>query len=77
MKKHQILFTMLFVVILSISLSINAQVFSEAPITISAKGERLSYMIYVKLKSNDFVIIPEGKKFTDGNSISLKIFQSL
>ncbi|MEW6195693.1 MAG: S8 family serine peptidase [Bacteroidota bacterium] len=49
-----------------------AQVFSEAPVTISDKGERLSTMIYVKVKSSGYVEIPEGYKYVDANSISNK-----
>lgn len=52
--------------------SLRAQIFSEAPVTISDKGERLSTMIYVKFKPSDLINIPNGKKDVDGNFISNK-----
>ncbi len=52
--------------------SLRAQIFSEAPVTISDKGERLSNMIYVKFKPIDLINIPNGKKDVDGNFISNK-----
>ena len=72
MKKHTFIFWLLAAVLFQINLSLRAQIFSEAPVTISDKGERLSNMIYVKLKSGDFVEIPEGVKNVNGFSISNK-----
>jgi len=72
MKKHSFLFWIPLVVILQLNFSVNAQIFSEAPVTISDNGERLSNMIYVKFKSSGFVEIPEGSKSVNGNSITNK-----
>ena len=52
--------------------SLRAQVFSEAPVTISENGVRLSNMIYVKFEPKDLIEIPDGVKDVDGNSISIK-----
>jgi hypothetical protein len=49
-----------------------AQIFSEAPVTISEKGERLSNMIYLKIKSGGFVNISGESKIVTAQSISNK-----
>ncbi|OGU37510.1 MAG: hypothetical protein A2058_11095 [Ignavibacteria bacterium GWA2_36_19] len=51
---------------------LRAQIFSEAPVTISENGERLSNMIYVKFEPKDLIEIPDGENYVDGNSISIK-----
>ena len=55
------------ILLLQLTTSMNAQVFSEAPVTISEKGERLSNMIYVKFLPGDLIDIPKDKKDVDGN----------
>jgi hypothetical protein len=72
MKKHKFIFCLLSVVLLQINLSLKAQIFSEAPVTISDKGERLSNMIYLKIKSSGFTEINEKSKIITGQSISNK-----
>ena len=72
MKKSLFLFLLLTVVVFHFYRSLRAQVYSETPVTISDTGERLSNMIYVKLKSRGFVEIPEGRENVDGYSISSK-----
>ncbi|MFA4907621.1 MAG: hypothetical protein WC602_05110 [archaeon] len=72
MKKNLFLFLLLTVVVFHFYRSLRAQVYSETPVTISENGERLSDMIYMKLKSYGFVEIPEGSKNVDGYSISNK-----
>lgn len=69
----QYLFLILHIVLLNFVLffsSLKAQVYSEAPVSISEEGEILTDMIYVKFKQNDLLKIPYGEKNTDGNSIS-------
>lgn len=68
-KKKLFLFLLLLFVF-QFNLSLRAQVYSEAPVTISETGERLSNMIYVKIKAGGFVEIPEETKNVDGYSIS-------
>jgi hypothetical protein len=70
MKHHLFRFT--FIILVLFNFNLNAQFFSESPVTISEKGERLSQMIYLKLNLSDFAEIPTGKRFVDGNSISGK-----
>ena len=72
MKKNLFLFLLLTVFVFQFYSSLKAQIFSESPVTISDEGERLSNMIYVKLKSCGFAEIPEGSKNVDGYSISNK-----
>ena len=72
MKKSLFLFLLLTVVVFNFYRSLRAQVYSETPVTISDTGERLSNMIYVKLKSRGFVEIPEGRENVDGYYISNK-----
>ncbi len=71
MKKY--LFPIFHIVLLYFVLcfpSLKAQIYSEAPVSISEEGEILTDMIYVKFKPNDLLKIPYGEKNTDGNSIS-------
>ena len=71
MKRH--FFLILHIILLNFVLcfsSLKAQVYSEAPVSISEEGEILTDMIYVKFKPNDLLKIPYGEKNTDGNSIS-------
>jgi hypothetical protein len=72
MKKNLFLFLLLTLFVFQFNLSLRAQIFSEAPVTVSNKGERLSNMIYVKFKPGDLIDIPKDKKDADGNSISNK-----
>lgn len=72
MKKTLFLFWLSAVIIFQFNFTLRAQIFSEAPVTISNNGERLSNMIYVKFKSSGFVEMPEGTKNVDGYSISNK-----
>lgn len=72
MKKNLFL-SLLFSVFLCLCFSsLQAQFFSEAPVTISETGKRLSNMIYVKFKPRDLVEIPDGSKEVNGNFVSTK-----
>jgi hypothetical protein len=70
MKK--ILFIMLFSFLFStiFTLSFKAQVYSEAPITISDKKEILTDMLYIKFKHSDVIKFSTGESKADGESIS-------
>jgi len=70
MKKN--LFLLLILFVFQFCLSLRAQVFSEAQVTISDKGERLSSIIYVKFLPSDLIDIPKDKKVVNGNFISTK-----
>ncbi len=69
MRKNLFCFWIFTVFFIQINFSLKAQIFSEAPVTISDKGERLSTMIYIKVKNSGYVEIPEGYKYVDGNFI--------
>jgi len=70
MKKNLFQVLLLVTFVLQSNLPLKAQVYSEAPMTISENGERLSDMIYVKFKPDDLIEIPNDRKDVDGNSIS-------
>jgi subtilisin family serine protease len=70
MKKNMLQVLLFATLALQPYLSLKAQVYSEAPITISENGERLSSMIYVKFKPGDLIEIPNNRRDVDGNSIS-------
>ncbi|MDQ7817818.1 MAG: S8/S53 family peptidase [Melioribacteraceae bacterium] len=72
MKKDLFLFLLLTLLVFQFNLSLRAQIFSEAPVTISDKGERLSKMIYIKFRPGNLIEIPKDRKDVDGNSISNK-----
>lgn len=70
MKKNQFLFPLLLVLLSHFPIVLCAQIFSEAPVIISEKGQRLSNMIYVKTKFSGLVKIPADKKEVDGDALS-------
>ena len=72
MKKSTLLFFFLVLFTFLRFSSLKAQIFSEAPVTVSEDGKRLSTMIYVKFKPKDLVLIADGEKNVDGNSITSK-----
>lgn len=65
-------FGIMIVFCLLLSSPIKSQIFSEAPVTISDKGERLSNMIYVKVKSAGFIELQTDNGKVDGRYISNK-----
>lgn len=72
MKKIIFLFLLLIIFIFGCNSSLKAQIFSEAQITFSEDGKRLSDMIYAKFKPVDLIEIPSNKKIVDGSFISNK-----
>lgn len=71
MKRY--LFLILHIILLNFVLcfsSLKAQVYSEAPVSISEEGEILTDMIYINFKPNDILKIRSGDVYIDGSSIS-------
>jgi hypothetical protein len=69
MKKPLCFFYYLLFSLLSINPLLKAQVFSEAPLSFSETGDRLSTFIYFKIRSEGFL----SSNINDGNRNSFKI----
>jgi hypothetical protein len=68
MKNILFLLSLLFLILSFFQL--RAQVYSDAPLSISDKNEIFTDMLYIKFRSADIIEIPAGEDKTDGNSIS-------